>query len=96
MKEKLLKNKIQYLMQIKASLLDILNRKQYEQIDQEQIEYLINVVDCFLTQKVKLNKECLHLFMEEIVTTAIHQLNFDFLDLLRIGVNLEEFCVSKV
>ena len=84
------------LTQVKGYLTNILSQRKYNSCDEEQLIYLIQYVDWLILDKLELNKDSLHVLMEEIVTTAIHQLNFDFLDLLRIGVNLEEFCVSKV
>ena len=51
--------------------------------DAEQIEYLISLIDFFLTKKIKATKENIDILIEEVVNTAIMQLKFDLLDYVK-------------
>ena len=53
-----------------------------DETDLEQLEYLIELIDYFLTEKISL-KDNLNIFIEDIIATAIIQVRFDLLDFVK-------------
>ena len=78
------------LTQVKGYLTNILSQRKYNSCDEEQLIYLIQYVDWLILDKLELNKDSLHVLMEEIVTTSVHQLNLDLLDCSNTLVDIEK------
>ena len=84
------------LMSVKSKLVEIISNKQYEQCDYEQLEYLIQLVDWILTEKIFLGKDTIKLLIEEIITTSVNQLNLDLLDTLKDLNEIHEELHAKI
>ena len=70
----------QNLSKAKYKIIHILeDRDNLQKCDYEQLEYLIQYIDWFLTEDIQLNDQSLTVLMEEIITTAIHTLDLDVL-----------------
>lgn len=84
------------LMSVKSKLVEIISSKQYEQCDYEQLEYLIQLVDWILTEKIFLGKDTIKLLIEEVITTSVNQLNLDLLDTLKDLNEIHEELHAKI
>lgn len=85
------------LMNVKEKLIEIISSKQWERCDYEQLEYLIQLIDWILTEKLYLGTETIKIIMEEIITTSVHQLNLDLLDTLKdLNEVNKELCSGKI
>ena len=67
-----------------------------QKCDYEQLEYLIQYIDWFLTEDIQLNDQSLTVLMEEIITTAIHTLDLDILDVLPNLQQIKEELYAKI
>jgi hypothetical protein len=84
-------------MNVKEKLIEIISSKQWERCDYEQLEYLIQLIDWILTEKLYLGTETIKIIMEEIITTSVHQLNLDLLDTLKdLNEVNKELCSGKI
>lgn len=54
-----------------------------EGYDLEQIEYLIRLVDYFITDQVPVTSHNFNIFLDEVVTTAIMQIDMELLDIVK-------------
>jgi len=71
-----------YLGEVKAKLCSV-SQRETDFYDLTQLEYLINTIDGFLMDYLELNEENFNAFMEELIVTAIMQVRFDLLDLVK-------------
>ena len=80
------------LVDVKGSLLQITQEhiKDYEQCDIEQMEYLIQLIDYMLLDKIPMCKLTIVAFMEEIITTSIYGMNPKILTTLHKVKQLKE------
>lgn len=51
--------------------------------DEEQIDYLIGLIDGFLTGTYSLNYDTLEIFLGDIVSTAVMLVRFELLDYVK-------------
>ena len=85
------------LIRVKEKLVENISSKQWEQCDYEQLEYLVQLIDWIITEKIYLGTETIKILMEEIITTSVHQLNLDLLDTLKDLSEIEkELCSGQV
>ena len=70
-----------FLIDTKAKLVELsADREGY---DLEQIEYLIRLVDYFITGQIEFTKHNFNIFLDEIVTTSVMQVETDLLKIVR-------------
>ena len=87
----------QNLSKAKYKIIHILeDRDNLQKCDYEQLEYLIQYIDWFLTEDIQLNDQSLTVLMEEIITTAIHTLDLDILDVLPNLQQIKEELYAKI
>ena len=85
------------LIGAKEKLIHILNDSSRMSCDSEQLEYLIKYVDWLILGDIKITSDSLLVLTEEIVTTAVHQLDLDLLDVLKDLGNIEEtYCGNEI
>lgn len=85
------------LIGAKEKLIHILNDSNRMSCDSEQLEYLIKYVDWLILGDIKITSDSLLVLTEEIVTTAVHQLDLDLLDVLKDLGNIEEtYCGNEI
>ena len=85
------------LIGVKEKLIHILNDSNRMSCDNEQLEYLIKYVDWLILGDIKITADSLLVLTEEIVTTAVHQLDLDLLDVLKDLGNIEEtYCGNEI
>lgn len=75
---------------VKGQLTKIIDCGRYEQYDYEQLEYLVQLIDYMILDKIPLCKRTIMAFMEEIITTSIYGLNPALLSVLHHVQRLEE------
>lgn len=63
--------------------------------DTDNIEYLIDIVDNILQDKVKLNKESIQLFIEEALVTYAYHNHPDILKVVEILKEIEEIICTQ-
>ena len=71
------------LMKIKSILIGVLNSRDYDQCDYEQLEYLIQVIDWILLKELPMDEEILLGLMEDMVISSVHLLNLDILEAVK-------------
>lgn len=71
------------LMKIKSILIEVLNSRDYDQCDYEQLEYLIQVIDWILLKELPMDEEILLGLMEDMVISSVHLLNLDILEAVK-------------
>lgn len=88
----MLESNRQILVDIKGSLLQVLEEHlyKYEECDTEQMEYLIQLIDYMLMDKMPMCKLTIEAFMEEIITTSIYSLTPEVLTTLHKVKQLQE------
>ena len=85
------------LVNVKEKLVETISSRKWEQCDYEQLEYLIQLIDWIITEKIYLGTETIKILMEEIITISVHQLNLDLLDTLKDLSEIEkELCSGQV
>lgn len=70
------------LIQLKEKLVK-LDEEPMTPYDFSQIEYLIKLIDWFLTSKISLNPRNFNIFLEELMNTCVMQLRFELLDYVK-------------
>lgn len=78
------------LNDVKGQLIRIVDCNCYEVYDIEQLEYLIQLIDYILLDKMPLCKRTIIAFMQEIITTSIYGMNPALLSVLHDVNELEE------
>ena len=78
------------LNDVKGQLTRIMDCGCYEQYDYEQFEYLVQLIDYIVLDKMPLCKRTIIAFMQEIITTSIYGLNPALLSVLHDVQRLEE------
>lgn len=82
----------QILVDIKGCLLHVLHEHlcRYEDCDTTQMEYLVQLIDYMLLDKMPMCKLTIEAFMEEIITTSIYSVTPEILTTLHKVKQLQE------
>ena len=60
------------IIKAKGEVIKLLNEKEYLDIDEEQLEYLVQMLDYVLLGQVQLDRCTISILMEELITTSIY------------------------
>ena len=60
------------IIKAKGEVIKLLNEKEYLDIDEEQLEYLVQMLDYVILGQVQLDRCTISILMEELITTSIY------------------------
>lgn len=81
---------INSLVELKTFFVKQAHKNVHDDIDLEQLEYIINILDCILTNKIDLNKFSINCLIEEIIVTSIYQINPKMMSTVKILQDMVE------
>ena len=76
-----------FLINTKCKLVELTEYR--EGYDLEQIEYLIRLVDYFITGQIEFTIHNFNIFLDEMVTTAVMQVDMELLKIVRPFTNMK-------